>query len=101
MWAARNGAMSERLNHKGVRARAEGLLFAAPSSLHFRALRAYRTHFILKQQIYSKCSYYKLHPKIAWLIESGGSELYDKNKNIILLSLNRLPKTIINISTQK
>ena len=56
------------------------------------------------QNMYNKCLCYKPHPKITWLTESGGSKLHDKNKNIVPLSLNYIPKTVIlniNISTQK
>ena len=35
-------------------------------------------HTFIEQQIY-KCLHYKPHAKIARLIESGGSELHDKN----------------------
>ena len=52
------------------------------------------THFI-KQQINNKCLYFKPHPKIAWLILSGGTKLHNKNKTTIPLSLNYLLKTII------
>ena len=43
---------------------------------------------------YKKCLNYKPHPKIAWLIESGGNELHDENKSTILLSLSYLPRTM-------
>ena len=41
------------------------------------------------------------HPKIAWLIESGGSELHDENKSKISVSLSYSPRLIVKTSTHR
>ena len=61
-----------------------GKQFQDPNDL---ACQLLHTYFNRK---YTKCLNDKRHPKIAWLIELGGSELHGENKSTISLSLNYL-----------